>query len=213
MKNQKLIINALYETGIKNPISIAAIMAIVFKESNFVPQSENEYSNTSNIRIRQIFSATRNIMDNELSTLKKDPEKFFNLVYGGRFGNADNEGYKYRGRGFIQLTFKENYKRYGNILGIDLVNYPDLANESDIAAKITAAYMISTFRNNALIVKNRYGAKNINDFNNKVIAVNAFYNATAGFGIDTSQISSQSKTSAMFIFDTLHKIALKTIIN
>jgi hypothetical protein len=44
------------------------------------------------------------------------------------------DGYKYRGRGYVQLTWKINYRKCGTHLGIDLVNNPDRANEPDVAA-------------------------------------------------------------------------------
>lgn len=46
------------------------------------------------------------------------------------------DGTKYCGRGYVQLTWKNNYKRAGEKLGIDCVNYPDLAMQPDNAAKI-----------------------------------------------------------------------------
>lgn len=46
------------------------------------------------------------------------------------------DGPKYCGRGYVQLTWKNNYKRAGEKLGIDCVNYPDLAMQPDNAAKI-----------------------------------------------------------------------------
>ncbi|MEL6567498.1 MAG: glycoside hydrolase family 19 protein [Pseudomonadota bacterium] len=55
--------------------------------------------------------------------------------------NAEGDGYKYRGRGFVQLTGKDNYRRYGERLGIDLVNDPDQALQPDIAARILATFM------------------------------------------------------------------------
>ncbi len=63
--------------------------------------------------------------------------------YEGRkdIGNTSpGDGYKYRGRGIIQLTGKSNYKTYGNKLGIDLVNKPELASNPDIAVKVAARY-------------------------------------------------------------------------
>ena len=63
--------------------------------------------------------------------------------YDGRhdLGNVHpGDGYKYRGRGFIQLTGGANYTYYGNILGIDLVNHPDLALQVPIAARIAGLY-------------------------------------------------------------------------
>ncbi|MEM9738903.1 MAG: hypothetical protein AAF829_03475 [Pseudomonadota bacterium] len=55
--------------------------------------------------------------------------------------NAEGDGFKYRGRGFVQLTGKDNYKRYGDRLGIDLENDPDKALEPNVAARILAAFM------------------------------------------------------------------------
>jgi putative chitinase len=197
VNNKDIVINELKEAGITNKYSIAAILAIIDKESGFKPQSEQSYSNTSNDRIRSIFGITKLMTDLDLTILKKDPVKFFNYVYGTRYGNSPTEGYLYRGRGFNQLTFKSNYKKYGDLLKIDLVNNPDLANDPKVAAKIVAAYFKDQFKNNAGIVLKRYKAKSINDFRSSKNAVNAFYNANAGFGKDTSNITTPGKTKAL----------------
>ncbi len=64
-----------------------------------------------------------------------------NRNYGGRMGNSKaGDGSKYKGRGFIQLTGKDNYRTYGKKLGIDLVNNPELAADPDTAIKIAAAF-------------------------------------------------------------------------
>ena len=57
---------------------------------------------------------------------------------------AEGEGYKYRGRGYIQLTGKSNYEKYSSAAGVDLVKNPDLANDPKVAAKIAAAYISDT---------------------------------------------------------------------
>lgn len=66
--------------------------------------------------------------------------------YGGRvsLGNTSpGDGAKYAGRGYIQLTGKTNYKTYGDMLLIDLVNNPDLALEPPIAAEIFAHFFVT----------------------------------------------------------------------
>jgi predicted chitinase len=203
MNNRDIVINELNAAGITNKYSVAAILAVIDKESGFKPQSEISYANTDNDCIRSIFSKTKKLSDQDLNSLKSDPVKFFNLVYGPdankttKYGNGPSDGYTYRGRGFNQLTFKGNYKKYGDLIKMDLVTSPDLVNDPKVAAKVVAAYFKETFKNNAKLVKSRYGASNINDFKDEKNAVNAFYNANAGFGKDTSRITTQGKTKAL----------------
>lgn len=124
---------------------ILAALAIVGGESrgNFAAV-ETGYSTTSNDRIRSIFSKTRSLTDAELNNIKSSDVSFFNYIYGGSFGNSatNNDGYDYRGRTFIQLTFKANYQRYASITGLDIVNNPALLNtDRGAAASVTAAYL------------------------------------------------------------------------
>jgi len=59
----------------------------------------------------------------------RNPQKIASKVYGGRMGNgpeSTGEGYKFRGRGYIQLTGKENYIAFGKSIGIDMIANPDL---------------------------------------------------------------------------------------
>ena len=60
---------------------------------------------------------------------QKNPEKIANRVYSSRMGNGDEasgEGWKYRGRGYIQLTGKSNYTAFDKTVEDDIVNNPDL---------------------------------------------------------------------------------------
>jgi putative chitinase len=60
---------------------------------------------------------------------ERKPEKIANLVYGARMGNGpetSGEGYKFRGRGYIQLTGKDNYKAFDAVVSEAIVDNPDL---------------------------------------------------------------------------------------
>ena len=60
---------------------------------------------------------------------ERKPEKIANLVYASRMGNGpetSGDGYKFRGRGYIQLTGKDNYTAFGKAIGEDIPSNPDL---------------------------------------------------------------------------------------
>jgi putative chitinase len=72
---------------------------------------------------------------------ERDPEKLANFVYGGRMGNVNTgDGYRYRGRGYIQLTGRETYREVGRIAGLDLESNPDAAARPENAIRIACAF-------------------------------------------------------------------------
>ena len=81
-----------------------------------------------------------------------NPEAIANKVYGGRMGNGVEEtgdGWKYHGRGLIQLTGKENYSHCGDAIGIDLLHSPGLLTDPKYAA-LSAAWFWNKKGLNAL---------------------------------------------------------------
>lgn len=168
-ENVQLVIDYLTDNGITNPYTQIGILCTIGKESGFEPQDEIPYNNTPNDKIRQTFGDRVPDDDAELDALKSDPEAFFNHVYGGLFGNAPDEGYLYRGRGFNGLTYKGNYRKYGALVGEDLVGDPELANNPDVAAKIAVKFF----------TKGR-PASAMPEFDNVDSAITYFVNLNAG---------------------------------
>jgi len=79
---------------------------------------------------------------------ERKPEKIANLVYGGRMGNgpeASGEGFKFKGRGYIQLTGKDNYTAFAKAINEDVVANPDL-----VATKYPLASAAWFFHKNGL---------------------------------------------------------------
>lgn len=81
-----------------------------------------------------------------------NPKKIANMVYASRMGNRDEasgDGYRFRGRGCIQLTGHSNYHHAGKALGVDFVMEPDLVATPKYAA-MTAGWFWSTHDCNRL---------------------------------------------------------------
>jgi predicted chitinase len=173
-----IITSALVAAGITNAYAQKAVLSNVGKESGFKPRDENlaAYAKTSNDRIREVFTKRASkYTDEELNQIKKDPYKFGEMVYGkdtdmGKsMGNTqEGDGFKYRGRGSIQLTGKNNYSAYSKAAGVDLISSPELANQPDIDAKIVTAF-----------VKKGVGSK-LNDFTDQQTANRAVTQAIGG---------------------------------
>ena len=73
----------------------------------------------------------------------KNPQKLASFVYANRGGNGDEasgDGYRYRGRGLFQLTFRDNYRLAGLALNLPLEDDPDRVSTPEVAALTAANY-------------------------------------------------------------------------
>jgi putative chitinase len=99
-----------------------------------------ENLNYSAIRLTQVWPGRFPTVE-AAAPYARNPEALANKTYGGRMGNTQpGDGWKHRGRGPIQITGADNYREYGELLGIDLLGNPDLAAEPETGARIAGAY-------------------------------------------------------------------------
>ena len=133
--------NAFIKYHITDINEQAMFLAQTTHESNDYKRLEESFRYTPK-RLFEVFRKRVGSLENAKKLCNEGAKAIADFVYGGRLGNAKDEGYKYRGRGIIQLTGKNNYNYYGKKLNIDLVNNPDLAKESNEAIEIALLFWI-----------------------------------------------------------------------
>jgi putative chitinase len=112
---------------INTPLRLAHFLAQCSHESgDFKLTTEN-----LNYSVKGLMSVFHKYFPNEAiaKQYERQPEKIANKVYANRMGNGSEQsgdGYKFRGRGYIQLTGKDNYKAFGDHIKVDLLTTPDL---------------------------------------------------------------------------------------
>ena len=112
--------------GINTPLRVAHFLAQCGHESGgFKVTSENlNYSAKGLMGIFKKYFPTESIAN----AYARQPQKIANKVYANRMANgseASGDGYKFRGRGYIQLTGRDNYTQFGKAIGVDIVSNPD----------------------------------------------------------------------------------------
>ena len=99
--------------GINTTARVVHFLAQVTWESGYFRHVEENLNYSADGLMKTFGSRFRNKAEAEQYARK--PEKIANKVYANRYGNgseASGDGWRYRGRGFIQITFKANYKAY-----------------------------------------------------------------------------------------------------
>ena len=133
--------DAASQAGIKTPRQVAMWLANLGVESRFIPLEEN-----LNYGAQRLMEVWPSRFPTKASTVAytRNPIALGNKVYGGRadLGNTElNDGYRFRGRGFIQITGRSNYGHFAPP-GVDLISKPDQALQPEIAAHIAASFWI-----------------------------------------------------------------------
>lgn len=123
----KYMLEVVSRYNISQPLRLAHFMAQIAHESgNFQFVAENlNYSADSLLRVFPKYFKDKATADK----YARKPEMIGSRVYGGRMGNGDEaskEGFKFRGRGYLQLTGKDNYKAFSDFIKEDCVANPDL---------------------------------------------------------------------------------------
>ena len=130
--------------GITTPRRIAAFLAQCSVESGSFTRLRENLNYTTPERLCKVFPSRFKTLGQAVPYLR-NPTKLANLVYAGRNGNGDEasgEGSKFVGRGFLQLTGRDNYTAAADDIGIDYAGSPDLVEQPAHAA-LTSAWFFS----------------------------------------------------------------------
>ena len=149
----------LDKNGINTPLRLAHFWGQLDHESGLLPRQEN--LNYSAKRLLEIFKSDFDTnRDKWLSPEEKEkvkeligsPQKIANFVYANQGGNGDEasgDGYRYSGKGIIQITLKDNYKQLTRDTGINFLANPDLLL-TEANSLIAALWFWSTKKLNRL---------------------------------------------------------------
>ena len=138
------------------------------QQASFIGQCQHECNNFKTLQedLRYRAETLIKLWPSRFPTLEianayaHQPQKIANKVYASRMGNRDEasgDGFKFRGRGCIQLTGHDSYWHFGQAVNADLVASPDLVSSPKYAA-LSAGWFWSTHNLNALADAMNYEA-------------------------------------------------------
>jgi cytoskeletal protein RodZ len=216
---------ALKSLGITNPYAIQAIIATAAKESGLNPESKEAGAGAwlktlkskgidyvykvfpqlgpgGNVAKKMGFNTgiPAQVLQDEWS--KGDPA-FFSMVYDGLSTNSQpGDGFKYKGRGFIQITGRKVYKSIGDIIGVNLESNPEsIVADFGTASKAAGAYLMNSIgQGNAK--KGLDALNNIKDFQSglKMVVGNV---AHGNLGSDMTKINNVMDNGKLAATDQL----------
>lgn len=203
LTNVPIIRDSLSKYGINNIKLQNAILAVIGKESNFIPKSE-DLNYTTVKRFKMYFSR---VPDQLIPSLLNNPVALGNYVYSGKYGTPAGAGYLYRGRGLNQITYLDQYKKIGDQLGVDLVKNPDLLNKIEYAAPAAAIYFSNGIKTYRKKIIDKYGVDlaAIKPTDDPLKILKAVVNINAGLGAKQSLVDDQYGVSIPY-----YKLITKT---
>jgi len=131
---------AMEHYGIRRPMQQAAFIAQTSHESMSYQRWVENLNYSTGERIRNVWPY-RFVSVSDAKQFVRKPEALANRVYASRLGNGDEwsgDGWRYRGRGLIQLTGKDNYRAAEKGMRIPLLDQPELLEEKEYAAASAA---------------------------------------------------------------------------
>jgi putative chitinase len=135
--------DAMARFKIQGPLRVAAFLAQVGHESGQL-RTLAENLNYSAEGLIRTWPKRFNLVT--AAAVARKPEQIANIVYASRMGNGPavtGDGWRYRGRGLIQVTGWVNYQACGSALNLDLLNHPELLEKPAYAA-LSAAWFWSS---------------------------------------------------------------------
>lgn len=142
--------------GINTRIRMAHFLAQVMTETGGLRRID-ENMNYSYKTLKRVFSR-KTVSDADARRIARKPREVANWVYGARLGNRGrdtNDGWNYRGSGFIQLTGRYNFQKRGADIGLPLEENPELAREAKAGLTAAIAYWKATGINAAADANDR----------------------------------------------------------
>lgn len=150
---------ACWHYGILGPQRMGAFLGQIGHESAGLQRTEESLSYSTAERIRAVWPKRFPTPD-AATPFVRQPQRLANHVYANRMGNGGpetNDGWRYRGRGLIQITGRAEYAAAAAALGVDLIARPELAAEPEWAAMTAGLYWHRAKLNALADVENHLG--------------------------------------------------------
>lgn len=142
--NKTIILDEAKSKGINDKKELAMLLAQLDHESLGFKKLEENLNYKADTLVR-VFPWYVKGLDDARNLVSMGKQAIANRIYGGRMGNTNpNDGWTYRGRGFIQLTGKNNYTEYQRLTGLPIVTSPDILFDPSSAAVVSVSYWMNT---------------------------------------------------------------------